>query len=745
MSRMTLILAALVAMALLVSTVAFNGDGPQRATAVHLADDLVAYLPFDDGLDPTADLTTHGNDGDVVGATYNGGGVGEVPGNLDALDFDGSADYVDAGADSSLDITGPISLAAWIRSDSIGSWQEIIAKGDYASGAGDLTYFLAVSDTGYIRFGHNLGGDGDFVDSATTLSAGTLYHVAATFDPAADAVKIYINGALDSTGTITSDPSSNSDPLYVGALQDGAGILNPFDGIIDEVRIYDPVLTAAEVAALADHSSNNFTVTVTPETAYNQVDTDHTLTISLAPALSFIPVLIEGAPAGACPAGYGPYSYVRTDGNGEIECTWTESTAQVQTITACIDISNIPSIGAGGACNSPGYLIGAEPDDTGTKTWVDMSMTPESAANSVDDVPHFVVVDLGLSGGGGIDIAFEVTGDNPDSGTASTGSDYDDDGDLNCLYDADSACFDYPNPDGTSANKGKDTIKACLDANSNDACDAGEPFVTGTKYWVNEAFLDLTPGTDINPKGTAHTVTLNLGDADLEGMPGGVHFDVSGANTTSAERPVGPGGQASFGYTGSTAGVDTIVACADLNDNDACDGGEPQDTAVKYWVDPYASVSGKFPARGRPLWQFRGLAGDAPGASAVGSIAIEYKSLNRTCIFTPGASGTFSLGESAVDTGSDTTDITNDTATMAGWVNSCGGTATVQLLDKDAVAGTSLVDNPPGPGACGRADPWPSGAAYVDASNNLYDITDLECVGGWQPLGVGSVEVVDLP
>src|SRR3972149_8249152 len=148
MSRMTLILAALVALALLVSTVAFNGDGPQRATAVHLADDLVAYLPFDDGLDPTADLTTHGNDGDVVGATYNGGGVGEGPGNLDALDFDGSADYVDAGADSSLDITGPISLAAWIRSDSIGSWQGIIAQGDYARGGGGPPHLLLAAGPG---------------------------------------------------------------------------------------------------------------------------------------------------------------------------------------------------------------------------------------------------------------------------------------------------------------------------------------------------------------------------------------------------------------------------------------------------------------------------------------------------------------------------------------------------------------------------------------------------------------------
>jgi len=192
----------------------------------------------------TPDSSGNGNHGNLTNM--------DVPEDLvvgkfgNALDFDGVDDYVDCGNNSSLNITGNITLEAWIYPHSISTYQEFISKGDYGGPTNAFTYFFLIMDNGYVRFGINTGAAGDYVDSGAALpSANTWYHVAATFDPGSDNVVIYIDGAQSNTGTITNAPPSlASQPLYIGALKDGASTLNEFDGLIDEVRIWDQVLSA---------------------------------------------------------------------------------------------------------------------------------------------------------------------------------------------------------------------------------------------------------------------------------------------------------------------------------------------------------------------------------------------------------------------------------------------------------------------------------------------------------------------
>src|SRR3989344_3588772 len=78
--------------------------------AAHNTDGLAGYWPLDDGADPTADTSGHGNDGDVDGAVYVGSGA-PVPGNVDSLDFDGANDFVAVPDASELDISSAITVA----------------------------------------------------------------------------------------------------------------------------------------------------------------------------------------------------------------------------------------------------------------------------------------------------------------------------------------------------------------------------------------------------------------------------------------------------------------------------------------------------------------------------------------------------------------------------------------------------------------------------------------------------------
>jgi Bacterial Ig-like domain (group 1) len=95
--------------------------------------------------------------------------------------------------------------------------------------------------------------------------------------------------------------------------------------------------------------------------------------------------------------------------------------------------------------------------------------------------------------------------------------------------------------------------------------------------------LGLTPSSATNFTGTSHTVTATL-TANGSALAGRtILFSVSGANTASGSGASDSSGQASFTYTGTNPGDDTITACADINNNGSCDPEEPTATASKTW------------------------------------------------------------------------------------------------------------------------------------------------------------------
>ncbi|MGB7062189.1 MAG: LamG-like jellyroll fold domain-containing protein, partial [Candidatus Zixiibacteriota bacterium] len=195
---------------------------------------------FSEGSGPTTyDQTTNDNDGTISGATWTADGRFGY-----ALDFNGLSDYVQVPADPSLDITGPITIEAWIKpSGNPIAYSEIVDK--EPPGAGPGYSFMLNND----RLLHFWVGDGaDWTNSVgtTALQDDIWYYVVGVHD--GDSIRVYVNGVQEGTPTEQGPPGSTAGVnLQIG--RGGSALERWFNGIIDEVRISDRALTAEEIAA----------------------------------------------------------------------------------------------------------------------------------------------------------------------------------------------------------------------------------------------------------------------------------------------------------------------------------------------------------------------------------------------------------------------------------------------------------------------------------------------------------------
>ena len=164
-----------------------------------------------------------------------------------SLNFDGANDFTWVGAQAELGLTGSFSLSVWVKADSwpvAGSW--LISKRDYA-GAAQINYQVVIY--GQKVYINTSTGSGGSVVSTSTLSTGTWYNIVVTVNPGTEG-KIYINGSLDKTASIIAVQKADT-PLSIGAWADNAGgLYGPHDGLLDEVAVFDSLLSASDVTAI---------------------------------------------------------------------------------------------------------------------------------------------------------------------------------------------------------------------------------------------------------------------------------------------------------------------------------------------------------------------------------------------------------------------------------------------------------------------------------------------------------------
>jgi hypothetical protein len=191
------------------------------------------------------------------GMVYNGVNFADgVSGR--AFSFDGTNDYVEVPDAPSLNPTSALTIEAWINPFSFsGKYPALVKKAGLSGGKSSTThgYSLEFLD-GQMIFGVYVGMEWA-VSPRGPVPIGTNIwsHVAATYD--GTYVRMYINGAEVGDGTYkpgTITPSDN--PLNIG--RDPANPSDPdryFDGLIDEVRVYNRALTAGEIGSIYQSGS----------------------------------------------------------------------------------------------------------------------------------------------------------------------------------------------------------------------------------------------------------------------------------------------------------------------------------------------------------------------------------------------------------------------------------------------------------------------------------------------------------
>jgi hypothetical protein len=204
---------------------------------------LVGYWPFDEEAGTAArDSSGYGGHGVLT----NMDAADHVAGKFsNALDFDGSNDYVSVADASHLDITTAITISAWVKPSSNPAWAVIVSKG--TSTTWNNNHFVLGVASGQVTFRWN--GKGTVtVDAGDALTVGEWHHVLAVAAAGTtNALKIYIDGELVKQGDRSGDPSPNDQALRIGS-DNGT---DNFAGLIDEVRIYNRAVTADEITALA--------------------------------------------------------------------------------------------------------------------------------------------------------------------------------------------------------------------------------------------------------------------------------------------------------------------------------------------------------------------------------------------------------------------------------------------------------------------------------------------------------------
>jgi hypothetical protein len=189
-----------------------------------------------------------GNTNDTSGSGNNGTATGALTFTADrhgttsaACAFNGSNASVQIPSSTSLGVTTTWSLSAWVNPNSFSALAGIASKYQTINAKG-----IAVRLANTSPFNGIDVNEGSYITDAATgfLTASTWTHVGVTVNGLM--VNIFINGSLAYASTAGYATQTNSDPLALGV--DYANRF--FNGAIDDVRLYDRVLSPAEIEAL---------------------------------------------------------------------------------------------------------------------------------------------------------------------------------------------------------------------------------------------------------------------------------------------------------------------------------------------------------------------------------------------------------------------------------------------------------------------------------------------------------------
>ncbi len=210
---------------------------------------LVGYWKLDEG---TGTSAANASVNTITALTLTNGPTWTTGQIGSAIDFDGTDDYATTADTATLDFgdTDDITITGWFnRTTSFNTIDTVVAKRN-SNTAADIGYIVNIDNTtDLIALEVSDGTDEYSITSATSFTSAGWHHFAFVWDQdSATNVEVYIDGRDDNgtkSGTIGNiGDLSNAVAFRLGAESDNG---NPFDGLIDEARVYDRALSPAEI------------------------------------------------------------------------------------------------------------------------------------------------------------------------------------------------------------------------------------------------------------------------------------------------------------------------------------------------------------------------------------------------------------------------------------------------------------------------------------------------------------------
>ncbi len=631
-----------------------------------VAEDL-AYFQMDETSwngtsNEVVDSSGNSNHGTAIGNanTVDPGKVclgADIPFN----DTDGTQDAVDTGLDLDSDIGTTGTIAFWYQPDTNwnGGGDRMLV--DASTTADNKYFFVALLNTGVLRFRIEDSSDADFQldTSAKSFSAGDWHHIAITWDLPGDRMEIYIDGTLDST--LTQNTSGSWGALGTVYLGDNRSTYHPLgtpnsaNGVIDEVYIYNAVRSTSEIqidkdathtcaVPSLDHFDINvgtgatnacsaFPITITAEDSSNGAITDYTGTVAITTSTSN-GNFGTGSPTPTNSLNPNPDN----DDNGSVGYTFDSADNGVIALT----ISN-PHIES---------LTISVNDASASVTSTSSSITFAEAGFSITDVDSNALAATGLVVANR-DHAFRITALRLDPvNGCGTASGYDGVKNLKLWRTqngadpstVDPALAGYSLPNSEAGSTSSVTFSGGIANVSLAATDIG-------KYVINVA--DRT--------GTFTAADMTGSSSEQTVMPFGIGVTgiIAGATTNPAN--AGSGGtiftSAGSDFSATVSGV-LWSAADDINGDGVLDTGSYNDNTVAPgydWNSPW-TISSFTPATGtvgiltNATFSQGGFSSGTPGAQTVANLTYD-----EVGSFTFQANGSNFLGTPGADFASDTT------------------------------------------------------------------------------------------
>jgi hypothetical protein len=205
-----------------------------------LADHPVGYWPMDETSGTVmADASGHGLNGAYAGnvGLARTGPIKATPNAAIALD--GAASWASAPNAPSLQVSRA-SIELWINKRTEVEHGAFVTKNfSWGGGAGTGWFQLLNGGGGHLEF--RVASDDATLTSTSLLALNRWYYVVATYD--GTTAKLYIDGTLDASASLTVVPKQGDDPIYLGRRSDG--LFN--DAMLSSVAIYPRALPADRI------------------------------------------------------------------------------------------------------------------------------------------------------------------------------------------------------------------------------------------------------------------------------------------------------------------------------------------------------------------------------------------------------------------------------------------------------------------------------------------------------------------